>query len=287
MKKFTTYHLPPTTYYTYRSKKGFTIIELLAFSAIFAIVMVAFITMMVAVIRIQSRQSAAAEVNQESQFLLQQIQYYIERSSLVELNQDIATSTLKLRMAASSLDPTYIYLSSGTPGTVYLQQTATGTPQPLTTPRVNVTSLTFIKRSNAPGHDSVSVSFVVANNTQNATQQFSEALQTAIARVNAATFDTGVFPSSTTGLPLGTATQYWSNVNGVLNFGLPGSNNVYFTGYAGVNMGSQPTQALQVAGGDIYISNSASGIILKNGASCYRLYITGSGMIATSSVSCT
>jgi type II secretory pathway pseudopilin PulG len=282
MKKPTTYHLPPTTY---RSKSGFTILELLIFSAIFALIMISFITILVTIIRVQSRQSAAAQVNQESQFLLQQVQYYIERSSLVEMDQDVVTSTLKLRMAAGSEDPTLIYLSGGR---VYIQQSSTAA-QALTTSRVNVTSLVFTKRSNAPSHDSVSVSFMVVNNTQNMTQQFSQALQTAIARVSAATFDSNVIPSSTAGLySLGTGVQYWNSVNGVINFS---GSNVSFTGYVGIGV-SPPTQLLQVGGGstvgDIYVGYPGNGIILKNTNNvCVRLFYAPTGQLATSSVPCT
>jgi competence protein ComGC len=217
------------------TRAGFTIMELLIFSAIFALVMISFITILVAITRIQSRQSAVAEVNQQSQFLLEQIQYYVERSSLVEMNQDVVTSTLKLRMAASAEDPTYIYVSSSM---VYLKQTATGTPQALTTSRVNVTSLVFTKHSSASGHDSVSVSFVVANNTPNVTQQFSEALRTAIARVSAATFDSDIRASSSNMYVIGAAGQEWKSIN----------NTIFFSG-SNVGIGTaSPQQTLEVNG---------------------------------------
>jgi len=252
--------------------------ELLIFSAIFAVVMISFITILVAVTRIQSRQSAVAEVNQQSQFLLEQIQYYVERSSLVEMNQDAATSTLKLRMTASAEDPTYIYSSSSM---VYLKQTATGTPQALTTSRVNVTSLIFTKRSNAPSHDSVSVSFVVANNTPNVTQQFSEALRTAIARVSAATFDSDVFPSSTTPRKLGVSGAAWSSINDVINFS---GSNVYFTGSVGVGMLSQPNAKFQVSGGDIYVDTVTRGIVLRSpDGTCWRITPTNTGAYSSAS----
>jgi len=258
--------------------------ELLIFSAIFALIMVSFITMMVTVVRIQSRQTAAAQVNEESQFLLQQIQYYIESSSLVELNQDVATSTLKLRMSVNSSDPTYIYLSSST---VYLKQTDAGTPQELTTSKVTVNNLTFIKRSNAPSHDSVSVSFTIANNTQNLTQQFSQALRTAVARVNAATFDSNVIPSSTGAYSLGTSAQSWNSVNNIINFS---GSNVYFGSGYNVGVGvSSPSYLLQVGGGgvagDIYVGYAGNGVILKSaGGTCARLILTNGGQISTSSV---
>lgn len=229
--------LHSTFYFLFSKKKGLSLIEVLIFVAIFSVIMVAFITILVVITRIQTRQQAAAEVNQQSQFLLQQVQYYIERSSLVELNQDVATSTLKLRMAASSEDPTYIYLSGST---VYLQQTATGTAQAMNSSKVTVSNLNFfVKRSNPPGHDSVSVSFTVAYNTASIQQKFSETLQTAIARVSAATFDSNVVPSSTATYKLGVSGSIWSSVNDL----------IYFSG-SNVGIGvSSPGQTLEVNGG--------------------------------------
>ncbi|MDP2598390.1 MAG: type II secretion system protein [Candidatus Liptonbacteria bacterium] len=216
------------------SRRAFTIVELLIFIAIFVVVVSAFITILVSVTRVQVRQTAASEVNQQSQFLLQQVQYYVERSSLIDLAQDAATSTLRLRMATDSEDPTIIYLASST---VYIQQGASAAAQ-LTSSKVNVTALTFTKRAHASAHDSVSVSFIIAYNGS-LQQTFSQALDTSIARVNAATFDSNVVPSSTATYSLGVSGQVWTSVNGVL----------YFSG-SNVGIGvSSPAQALEVNGG--------------------------------------
>src|SRR5579862_2067724 len=110
------------------SSGAFTIIELLVYTAIFTVVMIAFISIFVTLSRVQSNQSASVEVEQQSEFLLQQIQYYVEASSLVEIPTDTATTTLKLRMPNPAIDPTYITVSNGT---MYIQQTATGTLQAL------------------------------------------------------------------------------------------------------------------------------------------------------------
>lgn len=220
----------------YKSNAGFTIIELVVSLAIFTILIIAFISILVSITSIYSRQTGVAEVNQQSQFLLQQIQYYVERSSMIELNPDVSTTTLKLRMAADAEDPTYIYLVDGI---LYLKQTDAGTPAPLTTNRVIVSDISFIKRQNAPAHDSVSVSFVVAFNTQNLKQKFSEALQTAVARVSAATFDSNIIPSSTNTYKLGLVGQVWSSINDI----------IYFSG-SNVGIGVQsPLQALDINGG--------------------------------------
>ena len=62
---------------------------------------------------VQARQTSAAAVNEESLSLLQRVQYYVELSSQVSSTQDVATSTLTLRMPSSSIDPTVISLLNG------------------------------------------------------------------------------------------------------------------------------------------------------------------------------
>jgi len=218
--------------------KGFSLIEMLIFSAIFAIIMVSFITILVAVTSVNARQTSMIEVMTQSQFLLQAVQYYTGRSSLIDMPQDVATTTLKLRMPATAEDPTYITLSSGI---VYLKQTDSGSLQPLNSSKVTVSNLSFTKRSNAPGHDSVSVVFTVSYNTTGRQQMFTEALETAVARVSAATFDSDVIPSSTAQYRLGVSGQIWSSINGL----------IYFSG-SNVGVGSNyssPAQTLDVNGG--------------------------------------
>jgi type II secretory pathway pseudopilin PulG len=220
----------------FAGKSGFTVLELLIFSAIFAIASVAFIGILVTVSRIQVRQSAATEVNQQSLFLLQTLQRYIEQSSLVELAADTATSTLKLRMPSSQIDPTYIYLS-GTK--VYLKETDGGAAQPLTSDKVNGTNLTFTKRSNPSGRDSVSLTFTMDYNAANPQQKFSQLLSTSVARVSAATFDSDVVPNTGGVRKLGLSAEDWKSIN----------NTIFFSG-SNVGIGaSSPNQTLEVNGG--------------------------------------
>lgn len=223
-------------FYFPRSRKGFTLIELLIFSAIFSLIMVAFIAILVSVTKVQTRQYALAEVNGQSQFILQTIERLVAQSSVVDMTAGESSSTLKLRMAASSSDPTYIYLSSGT---VYLKETDSGQAQALTTSRVTVSSLDFTRRSNSPGRDSVSVAFTVEYTTPTASQKLPQSLSTTIARVSAATFDSNLIPSSTATYNLGITGQVWSSVNNIVNFS--GSN-------VGIGTAS-PGQTLEVNGG--------------------------------------
>jgi prepilin-type N-terminal cleavage/methylation domain-containing protein len=216
-------------------KKGFTLMEMLIATAIFTLVIISFITVFVTVAGVQARQMSAASVNEESLSLLQRIQYYIALSSLVSSTQDLATSTLILRMPSSTIDPTVISLSNGT---AYIQQGG-GALQALTSNNVVVSNLSFVRRANPPGHDLVNVSFTVSYNTSNIKQVFVQALQTSVARVSAATFDSGVYPTVSGNGQLGSQSQAWTSVNGVIDFS--GTN-------VGINV-LTPQQALEINGG--------------------------------------
>src|SRR5438105_4587079 len=91
---------------------GFTLIEMIVFVALFSVVMAAFTLIFINVAGVESREGNQVEVQSQSQFLLQTVQYYIERSSLVDIPAGVATSTLKLRMSSSTEDPTIISLAN-------------------------------------------------------------------------------------------------------------------------------------------------------------------------------
>lgn len=258
--------------FSFSRREGFSVLELLMFSAIFTVVMIIFVTILVAVVRVQGRQSSVAEVNQQSQFLLQQIQYFVERSSLIDMPQDASTSTLRLRMPAASEDPTSITLSGGT---AYLQQG--GAQTPLTSNKVSVSSLNFVKRSNPPGHDTVSVSFMVQYNTSNLQQKFVQSLNTAIARVSAATFDSNLIPSSTATYDLGVTSQIWRSIN----------NQIYFNG-TNVGVGISSANAkFQVDGGNIYVDTVGNGLMLRSSDGvCWLVKPTTAGAYSSASTTC-
>ncbi|TSC82060.1 MAG: Cell wall surface anchor family protein [Parcubacteria group bacterium Gr01-1014_20] len=208
-----------------RSKKeGFTLLELLVFSAIFAVVAVSFVGILISVTRVHVRESSNAEVNRQSQFLIHTIQRNIEESSLIDIDVDPVTgikttSTLVLRMQVSADDAsnfarTYIYASSGI---AYIKTKDNGVPEPLSTGRVKVDSLVFTKRSNPPGHDSVDISLSLSYNTDNIQKKFAQVIKTSVARVSAATFDSNLIPAAAN-LVIGTTAGEWKSINDVIYF---------------------------------------------------------------------
>lgn len=260
-----------------KKRAGFTLIELIIFVGIFAVAMGAFMSVFTDVSGVAIRQSSTAEVQSQSQFLLQTIQYYVERSSLVEMDADSTSNTLRLRMSAASEDPTIISLS----GNAVQIQIGSAGPQTITSNKVEVSDLAFTKRSNPGGKDSVAVSFSVAFATDNRAQSFAQSARTSVARVSAATFDSDIVPDTGSTYELGTSPDDWRSINGTL----------YFNG-ANVGIGTaSPSQALQVNGtiktnDDIYVSDPTAGLILNDGDSCWRVTVSGAGALVVTAATC-
>ena len=270
-----------------KSRQGFGVLELLVFAAIFSVIAISFLSILVVVTRIQVRQTGASQVNKESVFILQFIQRYIESSSLVDMPLNTPTSTLTLRMSSLTLDPTKIFLSSSTVSSTIFIQEGMSIPQPLTSPKVTIPKLEFTRYSNPPGHDSVKVFFTVALNTQNITQKFNRTYVTAIARVSAASFDSGLFPTTDINQQVGGPSLRWKSINDIIYF--DSSNRV------GINVVPSTLsplhfevqgRELRVTGGDVYVDNPSYGVILKfNATTCWRLKVTATGVVTTTVVS--
>jgi hypothetical protein len=256
----------------FKERGGFTLMELVIFAGIFTLTVASFLTVLVAMTRVQVRQSGAAEVNQQSQFLLQTIQRYVEQSSMIDLARDSATTTLRLRMASSSYDPTLLFAS----GTALWIQEGSSTPQVLTSPKVTITNLSFVKHENPGGHDSVSVVFTANYNAPNAASNFVQSLTTSVARVSAATFDSNIIPSTGNTFKLGASAGDWQSVN----------NTIIFSG-SNVGIGVTPTAKFQVNSGDVYIDTTSRGVIQKSAdGTCWRLAVSNAGALSAASTTC-
>jgi hypothetical protein len=166
-------------------KKGFTLIELLVFVAIFALIIGSFVTILVAVISLQSNQSAIAEVSEQSQFFIQQIQYYVSGARLADMPLDSATNKIVLREPASAsiIDPTVIYVGGGV---AYLQQGATSA-QAFTSSAVSISNFSVTRHyninssSSAFGVESVSYSFTMSSASAPNGTSYSQSFQGSVA----------------------------------------------------------------------------------------------------------
>ena len=229
-------------------RNGFTLVEMFISMAIFTLIIVAFAGIFMTISNVGTQQSSSSAVGQESQALLQKIEYFVQTASVINIPTSTPTSTLQLFVTASTSDPTFVTLASGT---VYLQHSTSGPLTALTSNKVTVSNLSFTRQSNPPGHDTVNVSFTMAYNTLNLTQSFAQLFQTSVVHVSAATFDTGVYASAANE-PLGTAVTPWTPINGVI-----------YTNGSNIGIGAPiPAYPLDVAG---KIRSSSGGIIFPDG----------------------
>jgi|SRR3989344_771335 len=234
------------------NKNGFSLIEVLLYVAILAIVSGLFAGILSVSTKVQLRESANNEVGTQLNFMLQTIQRLIRESSNIEFaNADDPTTTgtnegdnpetsavefayLKLRMTKSTDDPTCISLLENTPGpagqgSIFLVKGPAASPQncnnptpadKLTTDKVYVPipippdppGITFTKFTNYPGHDSVQVDLTLAYNTDNPQSVFTKSLTTAIGRVSAATFDSNLLPGAASTYDIGQDLTRWKDL---------------------------------------------------------------------------
>jgi Tfp pilus assembly protein FimT len=267
-----------------KDKKGYSLIELLVYVSIFAVSAVFLTAILVSVTRIQTRQNSVNEVNQQIAFVSDTVQQLIHDSSLIDVESGTPTSTLKLRMASSTLDPVMIY-ASGT--AIYLSEGTvipSSAPVALTNSTVNVNNFTITKYENSGGGATVQLGITMTYNSGTPSAQLTRSLQTSIARVSAAQFDSAVYPTGVSStLTLGTAVNPW--YTGYFN------NNVSIGGqYGQIGLGTGPsasTDVLLKAAGNIGFSASTYGPILRSaGGTCFLLGISNAGIITTSTATC-
>ncbi|MCL5004665.1 MAG: prepilin-type N-terminal cleavage/methylation domain-containing protein, partial [Patescibacteria group bacterium] len=202
----------------FHKKSGFTLVELLVYTAIFAIASGLMIGIMTTMLRVNQRESASAEATSQLNFVMQTIQRLTRESSAIIVNSSstnvdtddtIASqqTRLVLRMKDSKdpndtspdpneRDPIIIYAENN----VIKMSEGKGAYKrisDLTNSRVLADNLKFTKHTQYPGHDTVSIDIQLTYNSQNPDSKVSRALQTAIARVSAATFDSSILPGST------------------------------------------------------------------------------------------
>jgi type II secretory pathway pseudopilin PulG len=252
-----------------RKSSGFSLIEFMIYIAIFAVSSTFLIAILVAVTRVEVRQSSSSEVDEQIRFVQHTVNSLVKNSSLIDIPVGVETDKLFMYMGSLAKDPVEIYIEDGT---IYLREGADD-PVALTNNDVVVDEFSVIKKENSGGGTLVQVDIVLRKNTADPREVLSRSVSSVVARVKASTFDSDVLP----------------NTDGFLNMGNPASrwNNAYFSGKVGIGtaLPSPPTK-LKV-GGDIAFSDDTQGLILmSSGGSCFRLGVSDGGVVETSAVSC-
>ncbi len=250
------------------NQRGFSLIELLVYLAIFVGSATFLISIFVIFTKIHVRQSSMNEINSQVSFVNDTIGQLVRSSSLIDMTDGSPTSTLTLRMASSTLDPTTVYLN-GT--TLYLQE-GSSTPLALTSSPLAVDNFMATKYGGGSGYAFVSFDLSVHYTAQGQEGKFYRTIESAVSRASAATFDSDVIPNATNSYNIGNSTNQWQNG--------------YFNG--GVGIGTAPVAAAGLkTSKNVAFSSSSAGIVFESpGGTCYLLTIGNGGTFATSSVVC-
>lgn len=232
-------------------QRAFTLIELLVYLAIFAIVAGILTTIFFVIVNSQKKQAVSGEVNQQLNFVLGTVQRLVGDSALVEVVYEGSNPsstcttfcTLKLRRTSPAQDPTLI--SSDANG-IYLQE-GSSSQVTLTTNKVLINHFRLTKHEIPGGHAVVEVSTSFAYNTANPSFAVTKAIESAVARVNAATFDADLLPNQDNTFDIGQiagSNLRWKNgrfsgdltVGGQITIsgGSPGANKVLTSDASGI-----------------------------------------------------
>lgn len=249
---------------TNKKRGGFTLMEVLIYTAILGATGTILSGVLLNTTKIKSRQSAVIEVNEQLNFVLQNIQRSISDSSFIDIDNGVSTSTLILRFKDEAKNPTRFYISENR---IYKKEAANAA-QPLTDDSVVATAVNFLKVSGYSGHDSLQIDLTLSYNTNNVGSAFSRTLSSAIARVSAATFDSDLIPGSAIH-DIGTSGNKWQDlyVSGITSFGgvdytWPAADGTsgqsLSTDGLGVLSWATPSTSWSTLGSNIYNSNAGN-----------------------------
>lgn len=213
-----------------RRQNGFTLVELLVYSVVFAGVSLTLVYFLSTFFRVSGYQASSAEVANQANFILGKIQNEVASSSLAIVN-DTATSSPAYDETDDALNQAHTHLVLKTQG----ESTANGADAqspvliykngtnvvlkrgnqaetPLNNASVAVTALSFTKVSTPPGKDTVLVSLTLQYQSPNPVDRISRDFTLGISRVQAASFDSTLNPNATNSYDIGTSGVKWKSL---------------------------------------------------------------------------
>ncbi len=283
-----------------RSNGGFSLVELLLYSGIFAVIGSLMTGVLFTVTRVGEGTPSAVEVSNQVNFVMQTINRLVKESSAVMVNCSTAEPVkdndqaeglncagytdgqsflgksqpvLRLRMNdylgnPTDRDPIVIWKDIST-GAIKIKESSAAATD-LTTSRVVADKLEFRKFTNYPGHDTIAIDLQLSFNTQNPAEKAERYVQGAISRVSAATFDAGLFPGAS-GFDIGLSGTPWRDLN---------IQNAYVTGKMGIGVNPPLTDELHI-NGDINISGAGNGIIFPDATKLTSASAIGNGTLTS------
>lgn len=263
-------------------ENGFTLIELLIYVAIFVVSAMFLVGVLIAITRVQNKQTSSNEVLQQTTFVGNFIQRLVRESSVIDMPTGESTTSIRLRMSESGVDPTLVFSS----GTIIYASQGTSSAVAITNSSIVVNEFSVTKLQNSANQAVLDVYFVLNYDTENPQFAASKSYRSAITRISAATFDSHLLPGAATynigqqgattwqrilvGDGAQTTPSYaFGNSNNLgiyrpgtdtLGFVTAGSERIRIDGSGNVGIGTQlPGVRLEVSGGEVKFSSINDG----------------------------
>lgn len=150
----------------FNMNKGFTLIELILYTAILSIVLSAFSLFAWDTINNGAKNNTEAEVFSQARFISERIKYEIRNASGIN---SVSANSISLSNFNSSLNPTVISLTSGN---VQIKQGSSSTTS-LNSPDMTISSLVFTNNSSVD-NKTKNISFQFTLNSISSRQEFIE-----------------------------------------------------------------------------------------------------------------
>lgn len=201
-------------------KAGFTLVELLIYSVIFASVSLTLVYFLSTFFRVSGYQASSSEIASQANFILGKIQNEVAASSFFVVNAtgDDEVDGIPVGSKYGELVLTSSTDGSGNPVRIYkngddimLARGAAGGAA-LNNESVAVTNLAFTKVSTPPGKDVVLIDLTLQYQSPNAADRISREFSLGVSRAQAASFDSDLTPNGS-GRAIGSGSAKWASLS--------------------------------------------------------------------------
>ena len=155
-------------------KKGYTLIELLIFMAMFSVLLLVFTQIFSLIVDVRLESESTSSVAQDSNYLLNRFKYDISRANSINLPNSVGATDTSLNIVIDGVD--HVYALNG--GNLLL--TVNGTPYQLNSSGTTVSNLTFKRIGNDDGKDTVQLGYTVTSVIQEASGSETKSYQTTV-----------------------------------------------------------------------------------------------------------
>ena len=144
-----------------RKQRGFTLIELIIYGGMLSILLGVFVTLFGSIVDAQLDSQATSSVQQDGQFIMTKLSHDIMNASSISIPQSVGATTQTLQISRDATSFTYSLDANNN----LLVTTSNGSDQ-LNSYATEISNLSFVRRGNVGGRNSITFSFTVTGKTQ-------------------------------------------------------------------------------------------------------------------------